>query len=308
MFIKKHFFNYPMSKDYIKVGTFKLEGFDEVISDGVLLIEKKDGHYNFYLPSLEATDSLDVNIICIFSDVEEYVYENGLLFIKRKEDNGKFIFIVVEPNSFCWHLTEENLPKRMESAPKIPCMKDSEITFFDFDFFRGIFIQVDEINYFIDLKNGRLGLKQIEGFLEPSKIFNTAIVSRDFPKFKYFFEDGIKITTFSAIKEFDCNFYPYIDPEHYTGYLCYNDLGQIKAIRIGIDAPNSSDFDYSYSVEFDKPLREIKFLSRDVKSYVDDIIPRYAFDIWAIETIDYEKKYFLQEIGEKPFSKIVDKI
>lgn len=303
MFIKKHFFNYPMSKDSVKVGTFKLEGFDEVSDDGVLLIEKRNGNYNFYLPSLDINDSSDVNIICIFSDIEEYVYENGLLFIK---DND--FFVVIEPNSFCWKLKADCLTDRIESAPKIPCMKDSEITFFDFDFFHGIFIQVDEINYFIDLKNGRLGVKQIEGFLEPSKIFNTAIVSRDFPRFKYFFEDGIKIATFSAIKEFDCNFYPYIDPEHYTGYLCYNDLGQIKALRIGIDAPNSSDFDYSYWVEFDKPLREIKFLSRDVKSYVDDIIPRYAIDIWAIETIDYEKKYFLQEIGEKPFSKIVDKI
>lgn len=307
MFVKKHFFNYPISKGSVKVGTFKLEGFDEVMTDGVLLIEKRDEHYNFYLPSLEATDSLDVNILCIFSNIEEYVYENELLFIK-KEHNGKFIFIVIEPNSFCWHLTEENLPEKLESAPKIPCMKDSEVTFFDFDFFHGIFIEIDKINYFINFNNGRLGVKKIEGFLEPSKIFNTVIVVSKFPNFKYFFEDGIKSTTFSAIKQFDSNFYPYIAPKHYTGYLCYNDLGQIKALRIGMDIPNSSDFDYSYSVEFDKPLREIKFLNRDVKSYVDGILPRYAVDIWAIETIDSEKKYFLQEIGENPFSKVVDKI
>lgn len=279
MFIKKHFFNYPMSKESVQVGTFKLEGFDEVISDGVLLIEKRDGNHNFYLPSLDINDSSDVNIICIFSDIEEYVYENGLLFIK---DND--FFVVIEPNSFCWKLKADCLADRIESAPKIPCTKDSKVTFLDFDFLHGIFVKIDNMNYFVNFYKGTLGIKKIEGIIKPSKIFNTVIVSSQFPNFKYFFEDGIKSSTFHSIEAFD------IAPEHYTGYLCYNDLGQIKALRIGMDIPNSSSS--SYSVEFDTPLRDIKFLGRNINSSVEGGFS----DLWLIETIDYKKKVLLQEI------------
>lgn len=169
MFIKKHFFNYKISKNSVQIGKFLLKGFDEAFSDGVLLVEKKDNFYNFYLPTLESNDTpFRGNVLCIFSHIEEYVYENGLLFIKEKINNNKFIFNVIEPNQFSWYLNEKNLQKRKESLPKIPCTKNSEITFLNFEFFHGIFIKIDEINYFID-NSSRLSIKRIKGNICPSK-------------------------------------------------------------------------------------------------------------------------------------------
>ena len=306
MFIKQHFFNYPRpSRGFFRLGRFALSGYDNISSEGVLLIEEKNGLYNFYLPTLKGSDfSFKDNILCVFSDIKEYIYQNGLLLVKKEDNNGEY-FIIIEPNSFCWYLTEQNLPQRIFSAPKIPCTKNSEVKFLNFNFLHGIFVSVNGTNYYIS-NNGKLSAQKVEGSIESSKMFNAAIISNKTGM--AFFEDGKIVSNFySRISEFKYTDYSYISSSHYIGYWCYNSSGQIEALRIGKTRPLLDDFDYSYSVDFDNPLKSIKFVKRIVISSIEECIhlPKFAIDLWAIETVDGEKKYLLQGIGEKNFSEIV---
>lgn len=303
MFIKKHRFTYPkIENNCINIGNLNLSGFDEAITHGILLIIRIGRSYNFYLPSLEDGDRFTGNVFSIFTSVKEYIYENGFLFIRQEINDYKGNWIIIEPNQFAWYLSRLTLSSRKESAPKIPYENNSNLKILDFKHSNGIFVKVNTLNYFIEYKYSHLEIMQLDGIMKNSNIFNSVILS--YPLGERFFLDKVITSIYRKIQEI-----PHFCDD-FSGYLCFCDSSckLIKALKVGASVHTSKQLDYSYTVEFQEPIKNIKFIKqKNKKTSSDGNIPNFAVHIWFIETLEGELKYLLQGIGEYQFSLIIEK-
>ena len=302
MYIKQHNFTYPeMVNNTLKLENITLRNPDEVIVEGILLIIRIGNSYNFYLPSLGDDNQFNKNVFCIFNNIKEYIFKDGLLFIKEG-NSKKGNWVILEPNMFSCYLTRINLPRRKESLLRIPYSGETYVEILELPNSNGVFVDIGKEYYWIENRVSSLELTKIYGSIRSCKIYNTFILS--YKNQEKFFENGNLSQPYPCIKEFN---YQY---DNFAAYLCFSDYTSncIKSLKVGLTVPTSSNEKYLYTVEFEKPLRNIKFITRNVLKASQDInIPDFAIDIWKITYLSGKEMILLQGIGECQFTSIISK-
>lgn len=250
---------------------FEARADEEIALANHYLVISHDGMYDIYLPT-------ENDLYCIFKNVIRYEFAKGVLWVI--EDNK--CIIIYSAYDFAEGLNSESLLIKKSELPQIPILKPETLELINPDSQWSIF-NIDGNGYCLGKTNGEIIVKKLGGKLEKLPILYHFKLIQEKGESFIFWTCKKVFGEFSKIEEFKKEDYPM--QEGYHGYWGKDENNNICGFYIN----GETNFTYECMINFDKPVQEAKFFSRQILSENKTC----AMDIWKVKVDGEEKIIFL---------------
>lgn len=307
-----------MRNELVTINESELESVKEALkreySNLLVLVVEKDTTSDIYLVN-EKEQNKDPYLFCSLEDVIDYCYDPTdhptiIAKIVSKKDDGVYWLAFVIAAMVRQYPDKVYKPIPYSFLTVSRCSWDSEARF------------LKGFEYLTDCKMINIAGKNY--IIEYGKHSD---VDEIFPMFgRYVLTKGdegeericqmisyteTRFGPFDKIEAWEDGFYPYIH-NCYHGYFGKDSNGYIRGMTILCDYSSREDekyqmffkdshiTEYKYNVEFEKPLKELKFVRRDFEK--TDSESRYtATDIWEFEYVDGSRAIMFNSIGHRDY-------
>ena len=265
---------------------------DAVFQHGNVLINKHGEKYDIYILS-----SLEYELYEVCKNADDYMYENGILFIKP---NSKY-WIVMSNFEFAYNLNEENFESKKKKTAKLFISQKGKIEIINTDS-ACILINFENRGYRIyeNYENHEIHIRDAGGVYEKLPIsYHAKLKEYDNTESFVNFMGSKKIgantfCNFYKIEEFKKEDYPMI--EGYHGYWGKDENNNICGLYIYGEKDHHG---FEVCLNFKKPVQEIKFC---VRHLLNDKRTA-AMDVWKIIS-DGKESFIFQTIGQLDMNNI----
>jgi len=249
---------------------------ESITQHGNLLVVKHYGKYDLYLPSYG-------KLCCIFNNVVEYQYEEGLLFINQDSQ----YWTMISTYDFAIGLTEENLKSKKSKLPQIFISEQGELQIINIENSCALFNVEDKGYILYGNQSEEMYVKEV-GKLEILPIAYRFKLIKKCTECLINFLGGTEFGEFAKIEEFTNDDYPMLDG--YYGYWGKDQNNNICGLFIGSDKNHGG---CDYSITFKLPVQKIVFCNR----YILNKECTSAIDVWKVTT-DEKEHFIFQTIGK----------